>query len=481
MFFENIATSDEDLLEEYLENGTIEDQNIIALISQRKVIPVYFGSALKMEGIEEFLAGLNQWTQESEHQSEFGLRVFKISHDNKSERLTWVKVTGDKLQAKTELLDSEKVNEIRIYNGDKYQVVNYVEVGEVAALSGLSSTYPGQGLGIEQDDNKLKLRPILCYRVVSDSDLSNLLAALRELEDEDPSLHVKWSEHLQELSVELMGEIQKEILEVLLMERFKLQVSLEQGSILYQETITASVEGVGHFEPLRHYAEVHLLMESMPAGSGVIFENKCSLEVLDKNWQHQIMTSLASKEHLGVLIGAPITDMKITLIGGKGSNVHTVGGDFREATYRAVRQGLMELREQQACQLLEPWYSFNLTVPQDAVGRAINDIQKMSGKFKLPDQISDLVTISGQAPVSEMQDYASEVRAYTHGLGQLECIVTGYLPCHDSDKIITNEKYDPTSDLANTPNSVFCSHGAGHTVTWDKVRDTAQFPYVTGY
>ena len=278
-----------------------------------------------------------------------------------------------------------------------------------------------------------------------------------------------------------MGEIQKEILISLLEENFNIQASLEQGSILYKETITDLIEGVGHFEPLRHYAETHLLMEPLPVGSGLVFENQCSLEVLDKNWQHQIMTSLKSKEHVGVLTGMPITDMKITLIGGKASNVHTVGGDFREATYRALRQGLMELREQGSCQLLEPWYDFNLTIPQDQVGRAINDIQQMAGNFELPSQMSEVVTISGQAPVAEMQGYANKVRAYTRGEGQLECIVSGYLPCHDAEKIVKDVEYDPISDLKNTPNSVFCYHGAGHTVTWDKVPDHAHFPYLTSY
>ena len=480
-FLENIATSDEDLLEKYLETNTIGKQDILSTIAQRKVFPVYFGSALKMEGIDEFLAGLNKWTQEPNYSDNFGLRIFKISHDEKGERLTWAKVTGGNLKAKSELLPNEKINEIRIYNGDKYQVVDQVDAGTIVALTGLTSTYSGQGLGIESDDDKLRLTPVLRYQVVSENDLQEVLAALRELEDEDASLHVHWSEHLQELSVELMGEIQKEILESLLAERFNIKTTLEQGSILYKETITAPVEGVGHFEPLRHYAEAHLLMEPLPAGSGLVFDNQCSLEVLDKNWQHQIMTSLQSKEHLGVLIGAPITDMKITLVGGKGSNVHTVGGDFREATYRAVRQGLMELRVKNECQLLEPWYDFNLTIPQDQVGRAMNDIQKMSGKFEMPAQISEVVTISGQAPVSEMQDYASEVRAYTHGEGQLECIVKGYMPCHNAEKIIKNIKYDPVSDLENTPNSVFCSHGAGHTVTWEKVRECAQFQYLTSY
>ncbi|MBD5430545.1 TetM/TetW/TetO/TetS family tetracycline resistance ribosomal protection protein [Lactobacillus sp.] len=480
-FFENIATSDEQLLNKYLDTGQITDEDIVSVIRQRKVFPVYFGSALKMEGIKEFLTGLDKWTEEVNHFSKLGLKIFKISHDQKIERLTWAKVTGGFLKAKSELVPNEKINEIRIYNGNKYEVVDQVNSGTIVALTGLSSTYAGQGLGVEKDDDKSKLMPVLRYRVVSKNDIKDVLEALRILEDEDASLHVQWSEHLQELSVELMGEIQKEILISLLEENFNIQASLEQGSILYKETITDLIEGVGHFEPLRHYAETHLLMEPLPVGSGLVFENQCSLEVLDKNWQHQIMTSLKSKEHVGVLTGMPITDMKITLIGGKASNVHTVGGDFREATYRALRQGLMELREQGSCQLLEPWYDFNLTIPQDQVGRAINDIQQMAGNFELPSQMSEVVTISGQAPVAEMQGYANKVRAYTRGEGQLECIVSGYLPCHDAEKIVKDVEYDPISDLKNTPNSVFCYHGAGHTVTWDKVPDHAHFPYLTSY
>lgn len=301
--------------------------------------------------------------------------------------------------------------------------------------------------------------------------------ALKTLGDENPQLHVTWSEHLQELRVQVMGKIQLEILKQLLQERFTLTVDFEQGSILYKETIAQPVEGVGHFEPLRHYAEVHLLLEPGPRNSGVVFENNCSLEALTKNWQHQIMTALKSKEHLGVLLGTPITDVKITLLGGKGSIVHSVGGDFREATYRAVRQGLMELKEQDQLILLEPWYDFRLEVSQEHVGRALNDIQRMSGQFNSPENKGDRTIIEGSAPVSEMQDYAAQVRGYTHGDGIFECVVKGYLPCHNAQEIIEQKNYDPVSDLENTPNSVFCSHGAGHTVTWDKVPETAHYPY----
>ncbi len=388
--------------------------------------------------------------------------------------MTWLRIFGGELKAKTELND-EKINQLRDYNGDKFTTITTAKVGEIVAATGLSKTYPGQGFGM-RDANNAWLKPVLTYKVNTE-DVHACLKALRVLEDENPQLHVTWSEHLQEIRVQVMGKIQLEILQQLLQERFNLSVTFEQGSILYKETITKPVEGVGHFEPLRHYAEVHLLLEPGERNSGLVFENKCSLEVLTKNWQHQIMTALKSKEHLGVLIGSPITDMKITLLGGKGSIVHSVGGDFREATYRAVRQGLMELKKQNQVKLLEPWYNFRLEIGEDQVGRALNDIQKMHGKFNSPENKGTRTIITGSAPVNEMQDYAADVRNYTHGDGNLECVVQGYLPCHNAEEIIEQKSYDPVSDMENTPNSVFCSHGAGHTVTWDKVPETAHYPY----
>lgn len=475
-FYENIATIDEQLLDEYLNEGKIADDQIKNLIAERKIFPIYFGSALKLKGIEEFIAGIEKWSEVSEPTEEFVARVFKISHDEKGNRLTWLKVLGGQLKAKTELFSGEKIDQIRDYDGTKYQVVFEAEAGNVVAVTGLDSTYPGQGINIPDVANSLK--PVLTYRVNSgENDIYKCLDALKILEDEDPNLHVKWSEHLQEIHLQIMGKIQLEILQQILIDRFDLNVTFDQGSILYKETITQKIEAVGHFEPLRHYSETHLLLEPGKANSGIIFENDCSLEILDKNWQHQIMTALKSKEHLGVLIGSPITDMKIILIGGRGSNVHTVGGDFREASYRAVRQGLMELKQRKACKLLEPWYNFRLEIPADQVGRALNDIQRMSGKFNSPEDNGQYIVITGQAPVSKMQDYASEVRTYTHGEGYLECIFAGYYDCHNSDEVISEKNYDPVSDLENTPNSVFCSHGAGHTVTWDKVPEAAQFPY----
>ena len=475
-FYENVASADDKLLEKYLNGEKIADSDIQDLIAQRKIYPVYFGSALKLTGITEFLAGFDKWTKEKEYASDFSARCFKISHDKNGERLSWIKILGGSLKAKTELAD-EKINQLREYNGEKFTTVVEAKAGDIVAATGLTKTYPGQGFGVK-DANEASLKPVLTYRLNPlDEDIHACLTALKKLEDENPQLHVTWSEHLQELRVQVMGKIQLEILKQLLQERFNLTVDFEQGSILYKETIAQPAEGVGHFEPLRHYAEVHLLLEPGERNSGVVFENKCSLEVLTKNWQHQIMTALKSKEHLGVLIGTPITDVKITLLGGKGSIVHSVGGDFREATYRAVRQGLMELKERNQLILLEPWYDFRLEVSQEHVGRALNDIQRMNGEFNTPENKGDRTIIEGSAPVSEMQDYAAQVRSYTHGDGIFECVVKGYLPCHNAAEIIAQYDYDPVSDLDNTPNSVFCSHGAGHTVTWDKVPETAHFPY----
>ena len=475
-FYENVASADDKLLEKYLNGEKIADSDIQDLIAQRKIYPVYFGSALKLTGITEFLAGFDKWTKEKEYASDFSARCFKISHDKNGERLSWIKILGGSLKAKTELAD-EKINQLREYNGEKFTTVVEAKAGDIVAATGLTKTYPGQGFGVK-DANEASLKPVLTYRLNPlDEDIHACLTALKKLEDENPQLHVTWSEHLQELRVQVMGKIQLEILKQLLQERFNLTVDFEQGSILYKETIAQPAEGVGHFEPLRHYAEVHLLLEPGERNSGVVFENKCSLEVLTKNWQHQIMTALKSKEHLGVLIGTPITDVKITLLGGKGSIVHSVGGDFREATYRAVRQGLMELKERNQLILLEPWYDFRLEVSQEHVGRALNDIQRMNGEFNAPENKGDRTIIEGSAPVSEMQDYAAQVRSYTHGDGIFECVVKGYLPCHNAAEIVAQYDYDPVSDLDNTPNSVFCSHGAGHTVTWDKVPETAHFPY----
>ena len=474
--YENLATVNEDLLDEYLNKGELDQNEIRKMISQRQVFPVCFGSALKLTGIKEFIQGFEDWTEEEKYSNEFSARVFKISHDEQGNRLTWVKVLGGRLKAKTELLADEKIDQIRSYDGSKYEVLPEAHAGEIVTLTGLKSTYPGQGIGTADKSNII--RPVLTYRLnPGNNDIYACLDALKILEDEDPTLKLTWSQELQEIHLQVMGEIQLEILGQILFDRFNLDVTFDQGNILYKETINKPIEAVGHFEPLRHYSEAHFLLEPGEEGSGLIFDSQVSLETLAKNYQHQIMTALKSKTHLGVLIGAPITDMKITLINGKASNVHTVGGDFREATYRGVRQGLMEAKTMGYCELLEPWYDFTLTIPADQVGRAINDIQRMNGEFEMPDGQTQFVSITGSAPVAEMRDYVNEVRSYTHGEGSLECVVSGYRPCHNSEKIISRGKYDPVSDFDNTPNSVFCAHGAGFTVTWDKVPEFAHLEY----
>ena len=478
-FNEDVAMTDDNVLEQFLDSGELIDTTVQKLIRQRKVFPCFFGSALKMEGIEEFLQGVQRFSTESNYPEEFGAKVFKISHDG-NERLTWVKVTGGMLENKAVLYNEQKANQLRVYDGSKFDLTQSLIAGEVCAITGLSDTYPGLGLGKQINSEKPTIQPVLNFALdPKDNDIHQCLEALRQLEDEDPQLHVQWSSHLQEIRIQVMGQVQLEIIQQLLLDRFNLDVGFGEGSILYKETITQSVEAVGHFEPLRHYSEVHLLLEPGPIGSGLKFASNCSLDVLASNWQHQVLSNLQSKEHLGVLIGAPITDMKITLIGGKASNVHSVGGDFKEATWRAVRQGLMELRDT-GSQLLEPWYQFRLEVPQNQVGRAMNDIQQMNGTFENPEMVdeSDLTIISGTAPVATMQGYSQTVNSYTHGLGNLECIVLGYQACHNAEEVIENRDYDPVSDLENTPDSVFCAHGAGYPVSWDEVPQMAHVPYL---
>lgn len=478
-FNEEVAMTDDDVLEQFLDNGELKDTTIQNLIRQRKVFPCFFGSALKMEGIEEFLQGIQHFSIENDYPEEFGAKVFKISHDG-NERLSWVKVTGGILENKAVLYNDQKANQLRIYDGSKFDLTQSLAAGEVCAVTGLTDTYPGLGLGKQTNSEKPTIQPVLNFALEpKDNDIHQCLEALRQLEDEDPQLHVQWSSHLQEIRIQVMGQVQLEIIQQLLSDRFNLDVSFGEGSILYKETITQPVEAVGHFEPLRHYSEVHLLLEPGSVGSGLKIVSNCSLDVLASNWQHQVLSNLQSKEHLGVLIGAPITDMKITLIGGKASNVHSVGGDFKEATWRAVRQGLMELRNT-GSQLLEPWYQFRLEVPQDQVGRAMNDIQQMNGTFENPEMVdgSDLTIISGTAPVATMQGYSQTVNSYTHGLGNLECVVLGYQACHNAEEIIEDKNYDPVSDLENTPDSVFCAHGAGYPVPWNEVPQMAHVPYL---
>lgn len=477
---EEIAMQTDEALEEFMAAGALSDQTVQQLIQRRQVFPVYFGAALKLAGVDELLAGMAKWSQEVRTEREFGARVFKVSHDDHGERLTWLRVTGGTLQPKMTVWKEQKINQLRTYNGAKFANRTQINAGEVCAVTGLTDTYPGQGLGNQADALNPMLQPVLNYAVQpNDEELPKILAALQELGDEDPQLHVQWDNQLQEIRVQLMGAVQLEVLQQILLSRFGLQVEFGEGSILYRETITEPVEGVGHFEPLRHYAEVHLLMEPAPAGSGLTLEADCPVDVLGKNWQHQVLANLAAKEQLGVLIGSQLTDVKITLINGRASNVHTVGGDFREATWRAVRQGLMMLKQRGACQLLEPWYQFRLEVGNDQVGRALNDIQKMNGTFDLPPNAenAEMTTIVGTAPVAEMQDYSQSVNAYTHGQGQLECVFAGYQPCHNEADVVATIDYDPVADVANTPDSVFCAHGAGYPVKWDDVPQMAHVEY----
>lgn len=469
---EAIAMADDQVLADYLESGKVSADTIQQLISHRKVFPIYTGAALKLTGVDDFITGLSKWTVEPPFPSAFQGRVFKISHDDKGERLTWIRIFGGQLTAKAELKPSEKVNQLRIYNGAKFSVVQEVSAGSVCAVTGPTTTFPGQGLGTAHDQPLDETQTVLSYSVnLNNVDPHKCLLALRELEDESPHLNVQWSEHLQEIHLQIMGEVQLETIQQLLHQRYGINVTFDQGKILYKETITESAIGIGHFEPLRHYAEVHLLLEPGAPGSGLHFSNRCSVDLLNHNWQEQVMTSLREKEHRGVLTGAPLTDTKITLINGRGSIVHSVGGDFREATSRAVRQGLMELKRSGKCELLEPWYRFRLTVSQEHVGRAINDIQQMAGTFTLNENGADPSTtvITGSAPVTAMRGYASTVRMYSHGQGQLELTVSGYQKCHNATEVIEKAQYKPTADLANTPDSVFCAHGAGYPVKWDQV------------
>ncbi|WP_288240548.1 translation factor GTPase family protein [uncultured Bifidobacterium sp.] len=574
---ENVATLDESAMDEYLETGGITLARLRTMIAERKLFPVFFGSALKVDGVDEFMAGLEAYVREPQWPAEFGARIYKISHDAQHNRLTWLKVTGGVLKAKALLADAdgtwqEKADQVRVYNGAKFDIATDIPAGGVCAVTGLTRTFPGEGLGIEPDAESPTIQPVLTYTVLPpDTDLDALaeraaaartavststeqgeesddeqsknveseadsaappmpsfddltlhkvITALRELEDEDPLLHVVWQERLREVHVQLMGAVQLEIIQQELHDRFGLDVVFGPGGILYRETITAPIEGVGHFEPLRHYAEAHIRLEPGELGSGVRIATAVSENVLDRNWQRLIMTHLGEREHLGVLIGAPLTDVKLTLVGGRAHLKHTEGGDFRQATYRAIRQGLMELRvgvegrpsaaEGQTdadfvkeamdkgrgyCRVLEPWYRFRLEVPQDMVGRAMSDIQRMAGTFEMGDDTgagfgsgtaasagsamdADYAVLTGECPVSEMRDYAMDVNAYTHGRGRLSCTFAGYRPCHDEERVVLEAHYDPEADLDNTPDSVFCAHGAGYPVKWYKVPEFAHVEYV---
>lgn len=479
---DRLAMCRESLLEEYLESGNIRQEHICEAVAQRAVFPCCFGSALKLSGVAEFLERLERFTRAPVISEAFGAQVFKIARDRQGNRLTYLKITGGSLAVRTALSGktgdgtpwSEKVTDLRIYSGEKFKSVAQAVQGMVCAATGLTHTFPGMGLGSHVTEITSMLQPVMTYRVElpKDCDTHTALLRFRQLEEEEPQLHIVWNEALQELRVQLMGEVQLEILRELVKSRFQMDVQFSMGSIIYQETIANTVEGVGHFEPLRHYAEVHLLLEPGKRGSGLEFATDCSEDALDRNWQRLILTHLAEKPHLGVLTGAPITDMKITLMAGRAHLKHSEGGDFRQATYRAVRQGLMQAESV----LLEPWYAYRLEVPMETVGRAMNDLERMHGSFSLEDSMADMSVLTGRAPVSEMQNYQLEVAGYTHGCGRLSCRFDGYAPCHDQDAVVLSLQYQPEADLENTPDSVFCSHGAGTIVKWDQVKEHMHLP-----
>lgn len=475
-FEENLALVDEAVLNRYLEEGMVDEKMIPVMIRQRKVYPCFFGSALKLDGVEKLLKAMEDYTESPGYPDDFGAKVFKIARDEQGNRLTYVKITGGVLKARMEVADEqnawrEKVNQIRIYSGGRYEAVNEAEAGMVCALTGLNQTYPGEGLGAEKQSEKPVLEPVLTYRILlpEDCEPAVMLPKLRQLEEEEPELHIVWREELQEIQAQVMGEVQIEILQRLIAERFGINVTFDTGNIVYKETIAGEVEGVGHFEPLRHYAEVHLWMEPGEPGSGFQIATDCSEDMLDKNWQRLILTHLTEREHRGVLTGSALTDIKVTLIAGRAHQKHTEGGDFRQATYRAVRQGLMQAESV----LLEPYYEFHLEVPDSSVGRAMTDVERMSGTFSLEQGTDGMSVLTGEVPVAEMRDYSRDVSAYTKGRGRLFCSLAGYRPCHNAKEIIENTGYDPERDTENPSGSVFCAHGSGFTVSWEQVKDYA--------
>ncbi|BBF41770.1 ribosome protection-type tetracycline resistance related proteins, group 2 [Lachnospiraceae bacterium KM106-2] len=479
-FYDQIAMCDEKLMDEFLDTGSIEEFKIIDEIKERKIFPCFFGSALKTDGVEEFMDGIARFAKMAIYPDEFGAKIFKIARDEQGTRLTYLKVTGGSLKVKMPLTNQadgrkaeevweEKVNQIRLYSGEKYEAVNEVEAGSICAVTGLTMTKPGEGLGREAASIVPVLEPVLSYQIilVDGLDPRMVLPKLKQLEEEIPELHIVWNEKLQEIQAMLMGEVQIEIIKSMIAERFQIAVEFGEGNIVYKETIANTVEGVGHFEPLRHYAEVHLLLEPGERGSGMQFATSCSEDELDKNWQRLIMTHLEEKEHRGVLTGSYITDMKITLVAGRAHKKHTEGGDFREATYRAIRQGLKEAESV----LLEPYYEFRLELPNQMVGRAMNDVEKMCGTCELTQNEGEMAVLTGSAPVVTMRNYQQEVIAYSKGHGRLFCTMKGYEKCHNTEEVIEAMEYDSERDIMNPTGSVFCAHGAGFLVTWDEVKD----------
>ncbi|MBQ6798437.1 MAG: NYN domain-containing protein [Oscillospiraceae bacterium] len=477
-FMEDAAVRDEALLERYMEEGELSDGDIADLIRERKLFPCYFGSALKLQAVDDLLDGLNRYTAMPHYPQEFGAKVYKILRDPQGNRMTCMKITGGSLKVRSTLTYparsgeealEEKATQLRFYSGSAFRPEQEAPAGSVCAVLGLSATWPGQGLGIEAASDAPLLEPVMTYGLIlpKDCDHRQLLPRLQQLEEEDPQLHITWDPRLKEIQLQLMGEVQTEVILELIRSRFDVDVRIGPGRILYKETIEAPVEGVGHFEPLRHYAEVHLLLEPLERGAGLQFFTECREDILDKNWQRLIHTHLKEKQHLGVLTGSPITDMKITLASGKAHLKHTEGGDFRQSTYRAVRQGLMQAKSI----LLEPVYSFRIEVPQAQIGRAIQDIRLRSGTVSNPDSSGDMAILEGTAPVSSMRGYPAELTAYTRGRGRISCHVSGYAPCHNTAAVLEELQYDPEADLENTPDSVFCAHGAGFTVKWHQVPD----------
>ena len=471
---EDVALRDETLMNMFLENGGFSQDVLAAAVSARRIFPCCFGSALKLNGVEALLDAVNDLSAAPRKKQDFGARVFKIERDQSGARLTYMKITGGTLHVKDELCGErngaqwcEKVNRIRVYSGEKFKAEDSAAQGTVCAVEGLSETYPGEGLGAEGSGRLPLLEPVLTYSVIlpPGTDNTKALAVMRIIGEEDPQLHVSWDGGTQEIRVQLMGEIQLEVVKRILNDRFNLTAEFRRGRIAYKETVASSAEGVGHFEPLRHYAEVHLLIEPGERGSGVVLAADCSEEMLALNWQRLVLTHLAEKSHIGVLTGSPLTDVKITLVGGRAHKKHTEGGDFRQATYRAVRQGLKQVRSV----LLEPWYEFTLSVPQESIGRALNDLQRFNARFSAPQQEGEAAVITGKAPVSSLWDYQSEVLGYTRGRGRLSCIMCGYDECMNPDEVIAEIGYDSDADTDNPADSVFCAGGAGFNVRWDEV------------
>lgn len=493
-FYESVAVSDEDMLDIFLEQGELPYQEIADSICDRKIFPCYFGSALKFTGVKEFLAGFEYFTMEREYGEAFGAKVFKITRDGENNRLTHLKVTGGVLGVRQSICGKtrpgmehenasgreeweEKIHQIRIYSGEKFSTVEQVAAGTVCAVTGLTGTYAGEGLGAEEESELPVLEPVLNYRMILPEGVhaSALLPRLKELEEEEPELKLLWNEELQQIQLQLMGEVQIEILRRRMRERFGVAIDFDEGRIVYKETIANTVEGVGHFEPLRHYAEVHLLLEPGEPGSGIQAGSSCSEDVLSRNWQRLICTHIEEREHRGVLTGGGLTDVRISIVNGKAHQKHTEGGDFRQATYRAIRQGLMKAESI----LLEPWFSFRLEIPTELLGRAMTDLEKLHGRFGLPEQSGENSILTGTAPVVTIRNYQKEVQAYTQGRGHITCRLRGYLPCHNQEEVLEHSSYEPELDVSNPTGSVFCSHGAGYVVPWDEVEEHMHLPLQT--